>query len=330
MTTKKQFTDLLTEIEPSTSTVDACSSAHRTLRERLRTDDKFSAFHADTFLSGSYRRDTAIRPRRVDGTLQRPDVDIIVVTNHTQDDAPKVVLGALHQALKDCGYTNLTVNRRSINVKLVGVDMDVVPVIEDGDAYRIPDVELETWLPTNPPGHTNWTIEVNALNGLRFKPLVKLVKWWRRENLADLKRPKGFILETMVAKHMSSTEESYGTLFVEFLEAVRDNYGLHVLLGQVPFIEDPAVPGNNVFSNVTSSEFKTFYDKASKHAALAREAMNEKDADTALEKWREVFGPCFPTANGSAKAGLVLPAIAGAGLSFPPTPVRPNTPSGFA
>jgi hypothetical protein len=34
----------------------------------------------------------------------------------------------------------------------------------------------------------------------RFKPVVKLFKWWRRENKTG-KRPKGFVLEVLVAKH---------------------------------------------------------------------------------------------------------------------------------
>ena len=122
MTTQQQFLDFLWEIEPSTSTVGACSSAHNTLREALRTDDNFSKVHVETFLSGSYKRDTAIRPQKIDGVLQRPDVDIIVVTNHTEDDDPHDVLDALHQALVDAGYANLKVNRRSIAVTLAGVD----------------------------------------------------------------------------------------------------------------------------------------------------------------------------------------------------------------
>ena len=49
MTTQQQFLDFLWEIEPSTSTVNACSSAHNMLREALRTDDSFSKLHVETF-----------------------------------------------------------------------------------------------------------------------------------------------------------------------------------------------------------------------------------------------------------------------------------------
>lgn len=335
MTTQQQFLEMLKDIEPSASTVAACSSAHNTLRTSLAEHDEFGAVHVSTFLSGSYKRDTAIRPASIDGVLQRPDVDIIAVTNHTEKDEPQVVLDAVHNALVDAGYKNLTVNRRSINVKLTTVDMDVVPVIVDGDAYLIPDIHLKEWLTTNPPAHTQWTVAVNTKSGGRFKPLVKLFKWWRRVQLADLKRPKGFILECLVAEHMSYTEKNYETLFVTLLEAIRDTYGFFVLLQAVPHLEDPGVPGNNVFSAVTAEEFTKFYNKVKEQAELARKAINTTDDAEALKLWRQVLGSRFPasasalsSASGFANS-LVRPAI-GVGIGFPAHAVVPNKPGGFA
>lgn len=332
MTTQQQFLDLLSDIEPSSTTVTACSSAHNTLRAALRADENFSNVHVDTFLSGSYKRDTAIRPQNIAGELQRPDVDIIVETSHTRSDQPKDVLALLHHALLDSGYENLKVNRRSIAVALKGVDMDVVPVIANGTAFLIPDIELKTWLDTNPPLHTQWTIDVNAEAGGRFKPLVKTIKWWRRIQLSDLRRPKGFILECLAAKHMNYSEKNYETLFVELLEAIRDNYSMYAAAGVLPFIADPAVPANNVFSNVTVDEFKKFYYKVAEHAALARDAKNEQDADAALEKWRKILGSRFPgAAINKALASSTLQTALGAGLIFPNKPVvPPNKPAGFA
>ena len=57
-------------------------------------------------------------------------------------------------------------------------------------------------------------------------------------HLSHLRRPKGFILECLVAKHMEYRDAAYETLFVELLEAIRDAYSLHILLKRVPFLED--------------------------------------------------------------------------------------------
>lgn len=330
MATQQQFLDLLRDIEPSQSTVAACSGAHTTLRDRLASHETYQDIHVDTYLSGSYARDTALRPRTIDGKAKRPDIDIILVTNQSQNDAPADVVRAVYKVIKKCGYEAVTENRRSVNVQLTTADMDVVPIIENpyGDGYLIPDKELGAWLTTNPLGHTQWGRKVNRESGGMFKPQVKLLKWWRRENLPNLRRPKGFIMECLVAKHMDFSQSGHEALFVNLLERIADAYSMQALLGQVPELEDPSVPGNNVFSSVTVEEFKRFHDKVTAHATLARRAQEAIDPDKSYELWQKVLGPRFPRA-GSRSGGLLRPAVAAA-LTFPPTPVLPNKPQGFA
>ena len=59
-----------------------------------------------SFLSGSYKRDTAIRPKASEGAVERPDVDIIVQTTHTLSDSPAHVVDSLYSALKS-GYSEV-------------------------------------------------------------------------------------------------------------------------------------------------------------------------------------------------------------------------------
>src|SRR5262245_32519251 len=100
MTPKSVFDSLLRDIEPSPTTTGQAAKAHRAVRDFLREDPRFREVHVETFLSGSYVRDTAIRPRVVEGVLQRPDVDIIVVTNYTQADDPVEVVNFLVRRLR--------------------------------------------------------------------------------------------------------------------------------------------------------------------------------------------------------------------------------------
>jgi len=107
--TQQQFIDFLSEIEPSPTTKLVCSSAHTTLRGKLEQHETYKHIHDNTYLSGSYARNTALRPRQSNGTLRRPDVDIIVVTNHTRSDLPSNVIATLRgekQAQVD-GYEGL-------------------------------------------------------------------------------------------------------------------------------------------------------------------------------------------------------------------------------
>lgn len=336
MSTQTQFTKLLADIEPSDTTKGDASSAHRSLRDYLATHETFSDIHVETFLSGSYGRNTSIRPREAAGVVCQPDVDIIVVTNHTRDDAPADVLDQLREVLEEAYDVDERVNARSVSVRTSRAQMDVVPIIEApaGDRYKyyIPDRETGTWVPTNPPGHSEWSTGVNKATGGRFKPLVKLFKWWRRENPTAEKgnRPKGFVIEKMVADAMSATEENYPELFTKTMESIVSAYAFYHAIGLVPSIEDPSVPGNNITSRLSFADFSAFYKKAEEHAKLARKALGESDDDKAREMWQKIFGKRFPASGKRAAESLLSIATAPLGLSFPDRPVVPQKPGGFA
>ena len=336
MATQQQFIEFLSEIEPSASTKSVCGGAHRALRSKLAEHPTYKAIHKDTYLSGSYARDTALRPRIANGTLRRPDVDIIVVTSHSQYDQPSDVIATLRRAVKQLGYDEIESNRRSICVSLGSVEMDVVPVIANPwqpGGWLIADKSEERWIETSPMGHNDWARAVNKRANGNFKPLVKLLKWWRRENLPHLRRPKGFILETMVAELMDYRENSYEELFAKLLERISTEYQWLAATGQVPQLADPSVEGNNVFSRVKPEEFKRFYDLAADHAQRVRRAQRETDPDKALAQWQRIFGDRFrkPTPK---SGGLLRTAAAtggGLGLGFPAKAVvPPNKPPGFA
>ncbi len=70
------FADFLAEIRLTSKQIDDCKTGHRTLRKRLNEDREIAPILVSTFLQGSYRRATAVRPKGA----QRADVDVIVVT----------------------------------------------------------------------------------------------------------------------------------------------------------------------------------------------------------------------------------------------------------
>ena len=272
-----RFTEFLKDIEPSKTTKSDASSAHTTLRDFLKNDKDFKEYHEGTFLSGSYRRETAIRPQKKDDETERPDIDIIVETNHTREDAPEEVINLLYDTLES-KYSEIRLQDRSVGIETSKADMDVVPVIKHDGIYFIPDRKLEIWLPTNPPGHTTWTTETNKTAGSRFKPLVKLMKWWRREKPTLDKKPKGFVIECFTACCMDYVETYYGELFVQTLEAIVEKYEWYISLRKVPSLSDPGIQSNSVTDGMTADAFIDFYYKAKEYAELGRKALNETDS----------------------------------------------------
>jgi len=332
MVPKARFDELLSDIEPSATTKSNASSAHTGLRAHLRSHDDFKARWNSDFLAGSYSRDTAIRPRTTEDGQERPDVDIIVETSFSTTDAPDDVLQEVADALEDA-YEVERINKRSVRVATWNAEMDVVPVIKNGDSYLIPCRDDGVWKSTNPPEHNSWSTGQNAVFEGRFKKLVKLLKWWRRENPTG-KRPKGFVLEVLVAKHAPQAEAHVGEAFAQMLERIRDAYWSLASMSQKPFISDPAIPGNDILARVTLTQWKDFIEKVRVHAGHARKAQDTESMEDATSLWRKVFGQRFKATASPAKAAsastfasAVAPA---AGYTFPNANATPTKPRGFA
>ena len=119
------FTDFLTGIRPTNKQKEAYQAAHQTLRDRLTEDSDTKELVITSFLQGSYRRATAVRPKG----KHRPDVDVIVVTNidcddprNTPDAAVKLFVPFLDRHYKD----HHKPQNRSIAITDGDVDLDLV------------------------------------------------------------------------------------------------------------------------------------------------------------------------------------------------------------
>jgi len=331
---QSQFEAFLKDIEPSASTKSNAKATHEALRAYLKGHEEFKKVLVKVLLSGSYRRNTAVRPRKKGEVTDRPDVDILVVMDYGLGKAPGEVLDFLYDVLKP-EYPESRKQTRSVGIKYGLADMDVVPIIApagmEGTLY-IPDRKLEQWRETNPPRHTEWTTEKNAASGGKFKPLVKEFKWWRRHNPTVGKKPKGFVVECIVAENMDYYQTNHAELFVSTMESIVNKYAFSIFTNQVPFIADPGVPGNSVTYGMSFDSFEGFYNKAKAHAELGRRAIEEDDPEKELDLWRKIFGPRFPAPAAAKKSqDLLGEPIAGAGaLTFPDRPVEPQKRTGFA
>lgn len=267
--------------------------AHARLRERIRTDRQFEKHHIETFLGGSYRRRTAIRPLK--------DVDIFVIlAGDERNLPPRLALKRLKSVL-DRHYAAKTFpQRRSIRVDYDRFSLDVVPVLAPAGAERpllVPDRELERWLPTHPKGHIRWVESLNASDRWRpagsFVPLVKLIKAWRRCQLPDLRHPKGFALECWIGD-IDPAGDSWGERIVSTLSGLSRRPLASLLLGSGPLIRDPGVPHNRISTIGDRAEFMEFRRVARDSLQIARSAVRAKSPQRSAELWRRLFGPTFP------------------------------------
>lgn len=304
MAKQSDFDKFLSNIEPSSSTVSYISSVQNTLRDYLKKHKTFSNVYVDSFLSGSYAKHTSIRPAKHD---KKRDVDIIIVTGHSASDDSSVVLSELFNVLQESStYKSAELQHHSVSIELSQVSIDVVPVIrdeKDEDLYFVCDSETGDWIQTDPKGHKTWSTQVNQDNHNKYKPLVKIFKWWRRLNCpSDIRYPKGITLEKLIADNIGDSERSTEDLIISTMQNIIAAYKEEFAdKGIVPFLADPSqkVTENDLLAGYSANDFSQFITKLLEHTDLLN---NE---GTSNNVWRKILGIEFPKDN-SAKSSYAF------------------------
>ena len=300
MSINDDFKTFLHDIEPSETTVNQISAAHRSLRNYLSSHEDYADVYIDSFLSGSYAKHTAIRPAKDDDNR---DVDIDVETRHGIDVDAKAVLEELRDALlENSKYSTAKVQSHSVGIQMSGLDIDVVPLAKVEDSCYIGDYETGMWNLTNPKGHLHWSTDFNQAHFEKFKPVVKILKWWRREHCPEGKRwPKGITLEKMIADNFPEEDMPYDELVMSVLQTMSDAYEDDLDKDRVPCIEDPALAGNDLAASYKVDDFKTFLAEVNGSIELL-------DADGSTNvSWRQILGNRFPA--GTSRGANSLTSI---------------------
>ncbi|MEW5993080.1 MAG: nucleotidyltransferase [Candidatus Zixiibacteriota bacterium] len=116
------FDEFLSEIRPTPADKERASRRHTELRERLLADELLSPMIVTTFLQGSYRRATILRPTVED----KMDVDLVVVTTIDERLPPSYAFKLFEPFVERHYRGQWKPQGRSIGIKLNDVDLDLV------------------------------------------------------------------------------------------------------------------------------------------------------------------------------------------------------------
>ena len=316
------FVDFLKDIRPTEEQSRALSEGHIELRERLAGYEPLKPAYVTTFLQGSYRRSTALRP----APKRRSDVDIIVVTRlHENEYTPAKVLERFRPFVEKYYKGQYRIQGRSIGISKGAVDLDLVVTSappervmgilpEEGQsddtleeetqvqqlkkaasstmwketALRIPDRDAKRWVDTHPLAQLAWTREKNAATNGHFVNVVKAIKWWKYNQHPDVEQPKGYPLERLIGACCPDEVRSVAEGVVRTLEMFRERY-----TGGKPVLPDYGCHPD-VLHRITPEEFHVFYGLVARAAKLARRALDAEPLEESVTLWRELFGDRFP------------------------------------
>lgn len=274
-------------------------AAHRDLRQKLKErlsimEEVDSSGDEDiySFLTGSYKRGTIIRPPK--------DVDFfnVLTEDDYRDFTPSEALNILYATLSDIFPDKEKageIKPQTHSITVIYSDtfsIDVIPAFEDGDTYRIPHVPLpgkgeEKWLISNPKVHEEVVHEANEKNAGKLIPIIKLIKDWKRTTCKPLNIPvTSFHLELLATQILGDDEvESVGVGLADFFSKAID-------FMNEPCVEDPANPENLVDGELADEDRKTLKSlliDAANIAKMAIEAEQNGEHNKAINEWKRIF-----------------------------------------
>lgn len=180
------FIDFLKNVKLTESQEKDCKTGHSILRERLHKDDSLKDIIVATFLQGSYRRSTAVRPFE---DKNKSDVDVIVVTTLDHNTIkPQHALNLFQPFLEKQYKGKYIAQARSWRIELSYVELDLVPSSAPSEAVvkLIKSASVQTdqtleealnwklgfsWQPGKPVGATT-LMEKTANEQWRNEPLL--------------------------------------------------------------------------------------------------------------------------------------------------------------
>jgi len=308
MTTQEQFDRYLADHLNLTKEDIKKVQIHIELRDKLKIKLEFKGKddgESYSFLTGSYSRNTAIRPPK--------DVDFFIVLNDKKygDLKPSELLNLLEKTLKEI-LPNKTVFQQTHSVTIEydeDFSIDVIPAFEiNSELYKIPHVsdDSDIWLESNPKIHGEKLTEANnTVNGL-LVPIVKLLKAWKRDKCSYV---KSFHLELLAIEIIYNSEiESYANGINLFFDNA-NNYLKSAC------IIDPANSDNFVDDYLTDDEWENLRYLIKTEAAIVQNAVNlenNEKTDEAIKEWDRIF-----TFNPEKKKSLISKQAHEKVLSYP-------------
>lgn len=247
----------------------------------------------DSFLTGSYSRNTMIAP------LKEADIDIFIQLdakyfhnyNNGQNGGQAGLLDLVKRTLKKTYTRTPDISRsgQAVSIRFEDFVVDVIPGFSrQGGGYLIPNSVTKSWLSTNPKKHVEIMSAQNQAHNGDLVPMAKMVKAW---NTSTGRYFRSFHLEALVIQIFNEVTIS------DFPSGVRYYFDKgRTVIKQKNL--DPAGYGDDLGKYIDTQQkvqeavakFELAYERAIKAEDWARRGYIQN----AVEMWVKVFGDYFP------------------------------------
>ncbi|CAM4526278.1 MULTISPECIES: nucleotidyltransferase domain-containing protein [Myxococcus] len=242
----------------------------------------------ESFISGSYGRNTAIRP------LHDIDLFLVLADDGRNPPEPEDALARVQWALRAEFHDKETrLQNRSVNINFTGTEIgfDVVPALYDPweqGGYLIPDRRAGQWIRSNPRKHQEACDDANDVAKKKLKPWIKAIKRW---NFRHDKPVPSFLLEVLACRGVTHSlgDKSYAEGLAQLFDYMCAN-----ILNQCPV---PGSSGPTITSWIPQGRLVQAHQRLTQAVRVSKRALElEYSGYTveALDLWRELLGTDFP------------------------------------
>src|SRR3989338_6057673 len=286
-----EFEKFRSKIEPTENEKGAISASHNRMREILKNSTEISV--VDSFLTGSYARQTMIRPLK--------DVDFLVQMNygaHEKDNSIQLLHKVRRVLSKAYPATSITISLPCVKVQFHYCHFEMVPAFAikgNEDLFEIPANTGIGWQQTYPKIPDKWMTQENKKSEGLFIPTIKILKRWRDIYCRQLRSFHLEMLTRMAFDHYN-IENYAGGVWAFF---ARTSYLLD-LYKDHPFVSEPG--RNNVYVDqylyANPLLLAAVRQKIKAHFAFAQKAfdcMQKGQIGFAKQLWGKILGSGFYT-----------------------------------
>jgi len=198
--------------------------------------------------------------------------------------------------------------------------VDAVPtvILADGQQVIINRDENE-FEATNPTGLTEWMKNKDATTNGNLRKVIRLVKYLR-DHKNSFTGTKSVLLTTLLGGQVEEwrkvlDSDYYADVPTALVHIVSDLDEWMQARPTKPSVPDPSGTELTFDHRWTPETYSYFRDRIHAHAAAMREAYDETDKDTSVERWQALFGENFKGPKTSTSGSKFAPGAAGAGTA---------------
>ncbi|MFA5778779.1 MAG: hypothetical protein WC947_01420 [Elusimicrobiota bacterium] len=313
----EEFEKFRSKIEPTEKEKISISASHNKMREILENSTEISV--VESFLTGSYVRQTMIRPLK--------DVDFFVQMHygtHKNDNSIQLLSKVRRVLSKAYPLTPIIITPPCIKVQFSYCHFEIVPAFAiegNEDLFQIPANKVIGWQQTYPKIPDKWMTQENKKSEGLFIPTIKILKRWRDTYCRQL---RSFHLEMLTRMAFDKYKiENYADGVWAFFARTSCLFDLDK---NNPFVPEPGrdnvyvdqyLYDNTLMLVNVRRIIKTFF-------SVAQKAFNytaKGQIGFAKQMWSKILGSSFytPSTLPSPLSSLLMPP-----LSNPPTTTFPS------